>query len=68
MTPHELSAAACARLQYEWELNGPATNPTAAIRRIAGAVAPTTPQVRHALEQHLHETWAQLCADEGDAQ
>ncbi len=68
MTPHDLAATARARLQYEWEMNGPATNPTATIRRIAGAVAPRQPQVRREVEQLLHETWAQLCTEEGDAQ
>lgn len=64
MMPHEISIAAGARLQHWWELHGVAANPTPTIRRIAGEMAPTKPQVRHEIELHLHDAWARMRASE----
>lgn len=64
MTPHDMTAVACARLQHWWELNGPACNPARVIRCIATELAP--PATRCYLEDHLHDYCRQLWTLEGD--
>jgi hypothetical protein len=66
MTLHEVTAWASQRLTHEWELYGPAINPAPAIRRIVDTMASVKPQVRDAVEAHLHDEWSRLCELEGD--
>lgn len=65
MTLHEITAAAGARLRFQWELHGMATDPAPTIHQIAAEMAPRQPQVRREVEMHLHDEWARLCAQEG---
>ena len=63
MTLHELTTAACARLQHWWELHGSADDPTEMIRRIATELAPPDAQMH--LEADLNDFCAQLYTFEG---